>query len=110
MKILIPTRGRQEQKTAELLTEAGLDFTLVANHDYKGLDKKYDLFTVRAKNIAEKRQAIMCMFSDNKFVMVDDDMKFFTRTPENKFVKSTPKEVKSLFALIEDYLDENAHV
>lgn len=111
MKILIPTRGRPNmQYTAELLRNADIPFTLVLNSDDEEYyPEHYNTMKVSSTNIVSKRQAIIDLFGNEKLVMCDDDMKFFTRG-NDRYRESTREELQLLFKRVEHELNTFAHV
>lgn len=121
MKIYIPTRGRPaRQPTYETLLEAGYAPTLVLSRDdstalaYKNTYGRANVLVVRASNLCEKRQAILnnvAMYRDQKFVMMDDDLTFFSRQgPAGTFKKSGTADIQCVLSDMEFALKRWAHV
>jgi len=93
LRIYIPTRGRpSRQITADQLAEAGIPHVLVCTkgdptiENYKVCPNRV-LFTVRAFGLTDKRQKILEM-APSKFIMLDDDLRFYKRTENGKSFKS----------------------
>ena len=112
MRVFIPTRGRYgEQHTLAALLDAGVDAWLVVDPDDEPMvSASYPNKIVLDKpgGIGDKRQAVLDLCQDPKLVMVDDDVRFHT-VQDGRTWSSTPSEVSSLFALIEETLDQFAH-
>lgn len=109
MNIYIPTIGRRDnQKTAEMLAEAGIDFILVIPESEKKI-KGYTCLPCPAKGIRATRQWILEQ-AKGKFIMMDDDLDFFIRSSDGKkFNRSTPKQVKMMCWSLEAMLKDYAH-
>lgn len=109
MRVFIPTRGRpNRQHAAKVLTEAGVPFTLVLSQPES--HPNYPTVTVQAANLAEKRQRILELAGGERFVMVDDDLRFRMRVSDKKFPKATPESVLAMFLHIESALGDFAQV
>lgn len=112
LKVFIPTRGRPDRQIcAEVLMNAGIPCSLVvAKNDPSDYSMWQDkIIRVDATNIGEKRQAILEL-ATGKFVMMDDDLKFRIRTPENKFRQTEAKDIVLMLEMIDARLDQSAHV
>ena len=118
MQIYIPTRGRASAQTTLLSLPASLKArtTLVLDHgqsDYYRL-KRFDeqgtqLWELPAevKGIAAVRQYIMDHSSHRYIVMLDDDLRFYTkREPDRKIIGATPVQITAMFAQLENWLLE----
>jgi hypothetical protein len=119
MQIFIPTRGRpNHQPTAEALTAAGIEFRMVCSLDDDTLVQYLNRYgrTVRVVgtiDISEKRQAIVRLnrrATDRKILMLDDDLRFYTRKRDGKFRKSTVRDIVRMLSKIAEALNEHAHV
>lgn len=121
MRIFIPTRGRPfRQPTADALYEAGIQFTFVFSASDLSLDS-YDAaiknlypkaghWTMTVSGIMEKRQSIFEHATDNKIIMLDDDLKFYKRRRDGGFNIATKAQIRQMIKSIEKALDKNAHV
>lgn len=114
MQIFIPTRGRLFQETyGSLPPELAEKVHFVAPHDDK---YTVGLFVHKTppeiNGIGPTRQWIIDNITDNKVVMLDDDLVFATRRTDDptKFRDSTDEEISGLFSRISVLLDSFAHV
>lgn len=64
----------------------------------------------KKQGIAATRQYVLEHSLDDRIVMLDDDLTFYTRKPQGNYVKSQPDELHSLFDTIYRELDTYAHV
>ena len=108
MKIYIPTLNRPgRQRTAEALRESNVDYCLVlCDIDENKYDHPYivtDVYGIRAT-----RQWIMDQAED-KFVMMDDDLRFHARRSDTKFEEATPNDVGLMVNTLDMMLDQYAH-
>jgi hypothetical protein len=111
--VVIPTRGRPAamQVTAEQLLAADVPFHFARTaDDTTPLRNPCGLpdLVVPARNIAEKRQRLLERY--DRFVMVDDDVRFFTVDAVGRASRCTSADLRALFALIRGLLDTNALV
>lgn len=109
MKIYIPTIGRRnDQKTAETLTEARVDFKLVIPEgESQFVD--YECLHCPEKGIRATRQWILERVK-GKLVMMDDDLDFFTRDLDgNTFHRAKNSEIRAMLLKIEGLLDTYSH-
>lgn len=115
MKIYIPTRARwQNQITYSELTPrlrastvlvTDLDQTLAAEQARaKGIEVMF--VPEGVKGIAATRQHIMDSCPEPNLVMLDDDLRFFSRNAERKIVKATPDDVDAMFGLLASWLEQ----
>ena len=113
MRIFIPTIGRVDrQKTARQLDKAGLPYTLVVPLDhidqYSGIE---NILGCPDIGIRATRQFIMDMAGHGKVIQLDDDLTFYRRTDDGKrFYPIESEAVFEMFALINSFLNEYAHV
>lgn len=104
MKIVIPSRNRATNlKTLQQIPSSHAEQTVVLVHeneydDYAPVWANIETHTL--ENISEIREHIILSNTEPVF-MIDDDTTFFTRTKENKFVKSTLEEMTELLDEIE---------
>lgn len=115
MQIFIPTRGRVFQETFSSLPEIlQRKVTFVVPYDtYDVMGNSTPLMTPpEIQGIAATRQWILENATDDKIVMLDDDLVFATRREDDptKFSPSTPYEIHLLFDHIDSHLDAYAHV
>lgn len=115
MKIYIPSRKRpNRQPAAEACEAVGADFTIVCSaHDetlpeYRARWGKR-VVAVKADGICATRNAILKMAKGGKILMLDDDVRFYTRLKDGKFRKSKPADVKRIFDWFDKALIHNAH-
>jgi hypothetical protein len=123
MRIIIPTYGRSQQQ----VTYGGLPAHWKANTDFYVNQKDGDklvgygiaregsgVFVVpdTVQTIAQKRAYIMSTTKHEKILMLDDDLRFFSRREGQgtKLFQSTDKEVDEAFNSISDLLDSYPHV
>ena len=118
MKIYIPSRGRpRKQITADLLSSCGIKFHIVCTTDDPTLNEYRARFgfrtvlVVSAVDIATKRQAILNI-ADGKFVMMDDDLRFYKRSRDGKRFTTVDnyKDLTTMLDDIEESLSSFAHV
>lgn len=114
MQIFIPTRGRIFQETWSSITENQTwpDLKFVMPHGQM-FARSNVLFTPPEINgIGPTRQWIIDNATDDKILMLDDDLVFATRREDEptKFRPSTSEEIAGLFARIDGLLDRFAHV
>jgi hypothetical protein len=112
MKIYIPTRGRPEQqRTAEALESAGIDATLVLSKDDEEnyFTEGVSCITVKASDIATKRQRILELSPKGKILMLDDDLTFYTRKPDGNFVKADKRGIQRIIKWFSHALSDHAH-
>lgn len=116
MKIFLPTRGRTRSSTADALRAAGVPFTFVLTEgdaQYPGGPSggpdlaagPLEAVTVKAPHIGAKRQAILEMAGDSKFAMMDDDLIFYRRLNDERFVRALPADVKFMVGMLETALN-----
>jgi hypothetical protein len=114
MQIFIPTRGRVFQETFTNLPKELRDRAVfVTPFDEKNIVGGNVLRTPNSVvGIGPTRQWIVDNATDDKIVMLDDDLVFATRREDDptKFRPSTPEDVHNLFNYIDSYLDAYAHV
>lgn len=68
-------------------------------------------FIFHKKNgISATRQYVLEHSTDDKILMLDDDLTFYTRREEGNFVKSWPDHLNDLFDAVCHELDDYAHV
>lgn len=109
MKIFVPTRNRDVSLTARQLKEAKIPFTFVTTKDTSApIAEGEQSVSVQAAHIGEKRQRILELAGDDKFVMLDDDLSLFRRISDVKFTPATKFDLHYMFALIEVALDHTA--
>lgn len=114
MKIYIPTRGRPDrQRTAVTLSAAGIPFTLVCSDNDPRLGEYaelgYPMLRCKARNIHEKRQFIIDHHKHGKLVMMDDDLRFYTRRQDGGFDAATSGGMTRILKRLEKALDSHAH-
>lgn len=119
MKIFIPTYGRHDrQHTYNHLPKKLQERTTLVvqkreSHLYKDYPNVYVL-PARIQTITPTRQHIAHNIAaeSEKFVMLDDDLRFDKRRMDEKgkFYVATDKEIFDLFKAIEKNLDKYAHV
>ena len=124
MKIYIPTRGRADnQVTLSFFPESMREnVVLVIDADeeeqYVNRDGHYKyvceymVVPEDIKGISKKRQYIHENTTDNKIVMLDDDLRFYIRKSTNDWHLRylEPDEYPALFGLLDTWLDTYAHV
>jgi hypothetical protein len=117
--IYIPTRGRPDrQPLADMLTRFDIDFTLVCSKDDPTLSEYLArwpkcIWKVTADGITAKRQKILaCDDIDDRFVMMDDDLRFYQRDPDGKrfHIVEHAFQMRMLLRAIDENLMEAAHV
>jgi hypothetical protein len=111
MTIYIPTLNRSKrQLTANTLGTGGIDCVLVINQ--KDHDDYGDLRTLRWPgngHLRAKRQWILD-HAKGKFVMMDDDLRFYTRSKDGQTLYSSDEsEIARMVRKLESYLDEFPH-
>lgn len=117
IRIFIPTKGRSDkQVTADQLRAADIPYELVCSADdtQKNIVRYMQTAEVEGhiadvSSISEKRQWILRHCRKSKLVMLDDDLVFYARISDSKFVKANPKQLRAMFAWISDSLDSYAH-
>jgi hypothetical protein len=115
MKIYIPSRGRpHNQKTAELLVAAGVNFKIVvAANDPTLPDYRAEwgsrVIVIQAKTLCEKRAKLFEKCRAGRMVMLDDDLTFFDRKRDGSFKKSSSKEVMRMLVTMNHVLSAYAH-
>lgn len=118
MKIFIPTYGRSERQNTfkNLPKEIQKRVTLVVQHRERDLYPGYkiEVLPPKVQTIAPTREYIAKVLVNkrDKFVMLDDDLRFDHRRMDEKgkFYVATDKQVIKLFDKIEKSLDDYAHV
>lgn len=108
--LYIPTIGRvDKQITALVLKEAGIDYKLVVKTKADAGNEPYII--CKASGIKATRQYILEKSTEDKIIMLDDDLKFRKRIKDTgRFTKCEPKDIRKLLSLIEKLLDRHAHV
>jgi hypothetical protein len=102
--IFIPTKGRSgDQKTAELLQKAGVEYTLVVEPQEKHLYAGHNIVVLpeNDKGLAYSRNYILSL-NKGLFGMFDDDVKDFGIV-ENKRCKSVPEKLIDFIGLCEKH-------
>jgi len=107
MNIVIPTWGRPESQPAYDAFEAAGYEPILA------VDKKTDAggrrhVVLRHKFLYQVRQKILDKFP-GKVLSPDDDLRFFRRTKDNKFVKATNADICKMVGKLDKALDTYAH-
>lgn len=122
MKIIIPTHRRVEkQKTFSFLPESlHKDTVLIADEVdapalrelLKDTEAKVVVHPPEIDSIAKKRAWIIQNSSEDKILMLDDDLRFEVQDkPDNTYLRrAEPEEVGKYIKQVEDYLDDYAHV
>ena len=116
--VYIPSRDRYQREYIEkgpagILTEAGIPFTYVVPHDQHHLYSGMVPCVARppsVTNIGMARHYIGSVAEYNKqekFIMFDDDLRFFTRIVEfdTKLRKSEPEDIMEMLTYVEMGLD-----
>lgn len=118
MKIFIPSlaRAKQANHTWENLPPAVQEraYMVVGPKDAPAYLQRFpedNVLIVDVKGIGKVRQHIIDI-SDGPVLMLDDDLRFFTRRTDDptKFSKATPKDVTKMIAAVERKLETYAHV
>jgi hypothetical protein len=110
LKIYIPSRGRpHNQITANTLIEAGVEFIIATSPDDDSDYSKYPTTSIPSSHIGEKRQGILER-GGSRILMLDDDLRFRKRTPDNKFIAADGEAVREMIEQIDEHLDRFAHV
>jgi hypothetical protein len=111
MDIYIPTAGRSQQKTAELLDESGLDYTLVLTKgdNHPASTPNANILEARAERGIRAIRQFILEWAEGKFVMLDDDLRFYSRKSDGSFKKATPKSIRKMFEELDATLDIFAH-
>lgn len=119
MQIYIPSRGRPDRQiTAEQLKSAKVPFRIVCTKGdstipaYRKVWGK-QILVVTAKNLSEKRQAIIKHHrknqKDGRLVMLDDDLSLWKRKKDGAFKRSKSKDVRRMFKFFKKALKTHAH-
>lgn len=117
LTVYIPSKGRSDRQiTADQLRAAGVSFTFICSaDDTKAHLNAYalsgsSLLTAKVKSISEKRQWILGnIIRGPKIVMLDDDLVFYARISDAKFVRASPKQLQAMFLWLDKALDKHAH-
>lgn len=116
MKIFIPTKGRIKQLTMEALPielRKRYDATLVVQteEDYNRLRSYYPTVWADAEGIGATRQWILDNSTDDKVVMLDDDLCSWSRRNHftGQYVKAGPHDIVEGFELLDELLSDHAH-
>jgi hypothetical protein len=111
LRIFIPTINRQaRQRTAAILEDAQVDYELVVSTNDSAPDLyPPDTLRTMAKGIRETRQTILDFSDDPKVLMLDDDLRFYARLTNGKFVEAEPQQVAAMASAIDTFLDTFAH-
>lgn len=120
IKVFIPTYKRDQVRTLEQFPKKVLKntFIVVQHNDRKRLKNlKYVTKIVLPKEIqtiAPTRKWIGLYCKENKidkFVMIDDDLKFFRRKVEgkNNLTEVTKQDIYDMFNMLNNWLDDYAH-
>jgi hypothetical protein len=114
--VWVVSRGRwKSSKTLESIKESVPVKLAVHKSEfvlYKDLSKKYnvELVGLDYKEISDKRVQISKLSGD-KFMMLDDDLRFFKRNSKEDFrlVRCTAEQMLNMFNLLSKYLDTYTH-
>lgn len=118
MRLIIPTYGRasiDRQHTLRALKSAGFSPTLVVQAreaDQYRMPAELAVLPDNIRTIGPTRDWIMENFSDEKLMLMDDDLAFAKRRFDDpqKFLACTPDDIVDLVMKIEDALDDYDHV
>lgn len=118
MKIYIPTRARWGSQITygELTPALRTRTTLVCDLEQRPPAYMYEKLAMQGseikivpetvKGIAATRQYILDNCLEPHLVMLDDDLRFFTRNAERKIVKAPPADIDAMFGLLEAWLQQ----
>lgn len=117
MRIFIPTKGRSEQLTWDVLPSEVLEkhrAVLVTqdDRDYELLVKNgFPCLHAPVEGISATRQWILDNSTDDKVVMLDDDLNSWARRNHftGQYVKAGPDEIMEGFELLDELLSDHAH-
>lgn len=114
MNIVIPSRGRpNSQRTSQALSNAGVKHHIAVSKNDPCLPEYAALYNnivvVEAKSITDKRNKILQMFGPY-VLMMDDDLAFYARKRDGKFLKAEPKKVSEMISKLAVSVKMNAHV
>lgn len=120
MKIFITTLGRiDNQITLNNILGTGRSITLVVqDYEYRDHKKKYENEQVKViglpkeiKTLGPTRKHLCETYTNEKIILLDDDLGFFYRDINLKPIKTTdPNKLNNLFDTVDGYLVKYAHV
>lgn len=117
MRILIPTYMREESQISLKGIKQVYDgevflCTDTTRYDYlKALNPWAEVIDIGITDgIADTRQKLVDIADGEKIFIVDDQVKFYERTPAGRIVSISPKGFKKMMNEIEDALDDYAWV
>lgn len=115
MKIYIPTYRRTGKQIAfRFLSDSmkGRAAFVCDEYDAPAM-RRYGIETIVVpldiRTIAQKRAWLLVTTQFDKIVMIDDDVNFSKRRPDNRLTKATPEEVEEGLLELEAKLDDYVH-